>query len=148
MKRRGILFACIAIALIGVVAWLRFTKLTYKETVVRLGDSSVTVWIADTDAKRERGLSGTESLAENQGMLFVFDEPMKSGFWMKEMKYPIDIIWIHASGAILDLRHMVTPETFPAVFESDSYASFVLEVPGGWAERHGVNVGSQASFEL
>ena len=149
MRRRGIFFGIIILFVaISIVALVRFGRMrTYKETIVRLGDSTVTAWVADTDAKREKGLSGTASLAEGQGMLFVFDEPTKSGFWMKEMEYPIDIIWIHATGQVLDLRHAVSPETFPAVFESDAYASYVLEVPGGWASRHGVNVGSISNVE-
>lgn len=147
--RRSVFIAAIIVfAVVSGIVWIRFGRVwTYRETVVRLGDSSVVAWIADTDAKRERGLSGTQSLAGNRAMLFVFDEPTKSGFWMKEMRYPIDIIWIHATGQVLDLRHSVSPETFPAVFESDAYASYVLEVSGGWASRHGVNVGGMVNVE-
>jgi len=78
--------------------------------------------------ERSRGLSGKELLAENAGMLFIFEPSGAPGFWMKDMKFSIDIIWIGSDKQILDITKSVAPETYPEVFKPKSQIQYVLEV--------------------
>lgn len=101
----------------------------------------VVVTLAASAAVRERGLSGTAGLGESEGMLFLFEYPGRMAFWMKDMRFPIDIIWIGSDWKVVDITHDLAPETYPQTFSPLSDAQYVLEVNAGFAERHGIAVG-------
>ncbi|MCI0619921.1 DUF192 domain-containing protein [Candidatus Wolfebacteria bacterium] len=133
---------------------------------VRFDDTSVVVEVADTSALRTQGLSGRASLASGTGMLFVFEREDTYGFWMKDMRFPIDIIWLRpvsgrvpeaAAGTngidavpveIVYVVHGATPESYPAIFEPLLPAQYVLEVPVGFVEGHRVKFGDRAEIHL
>ncbi len=108
---------------------------------VELKDRIIRVDIADTPEKREAGLSGRESLAQDEGMLFVFPEDGIYAFWMKDMRFSIDILWISHAGMVVELQKSVSPETYPATFVPSKDARYVLELPSGWIEAHIVEIG-------
>ncbi len=97
--------------------------------------------IADTSALREQGLSGRSELKENEGMLFVFPEDGVYTFWMKDMSFSIDMIWISKSGTVVHVENAATPRSYPETFGPDVPARYVLEVSAGFSEAHGVSVG-------
>lgn len=105
------------------------------------GNATVLAEVADTDEKRQRGLSGRETLQDGEGMLFLFEVSGQHKFWMNNMKIALDIVWIADDGEIAHIEENVTPETFPQVFSSKIPTRAVLEVPAGWVERNGVIVG-------
>lgn len=94
-------------------------------------ERTILVKVAKTEQERQKGLSGTDMLPVGEGMLFVFDTPGKHGIWMKDMKYPIDIIWFDADFKLVDQRYSVGPDTYPNVFYPTESAVYVLEVPEG-----------------
>jgi hypothetical protein len=100
--------------------------------------------IADTDLERQRGLSGRKSLPEGTGLLFVFQETGAYSFWMKEMEFPIDIIWMDESGKIIYIEKSLSPNTYPNTFGPSEPALYVLETNSGWANKNGINVGDKA----
>ena len=102
--------------------------------------------VARTPEEQARGLSDREVLGENAGMLFIFQEPTTPSFWMKEMKFPLDIIWIGNDRRIVDISENIAPETFPQLFHPHVPAQYVLEVNAGWAKSHNISVGDQAIF--
>ena len=106
------------------------------EALVSNGSVSIPVTIADTSLEQEVGLSGTEFLPPNTRKLFVFNVPGEYGFWMKDMQYPIDIIWIDNSFRILGITEGVTPETYPKVFYPPGPIQYVLEVNAGFSTTH------------
>ena len=121
--------------------------------IVRIGGTTYTVDLAVLSEERQQGLSGRESLAENEGMLFVFEEEGQLNFWMKEMRFPLDIIWIDAQCRLLDVSADVpTPppnarnEDIPRA-PSPSPARYVLEVGAGEAARNGLEAGDLVEFE-
>lgn len=118
---------------------------TERQTI-RVGDQELFVEIADTLQLQVRGLSGRPSLGEQEGMLFVYESPQILSFWMKDMNFAIDIIWIDGNRAITGIIANVSPDTFPQTFSSVSPAQYVLEVPAGWAERHGVAKEDQVTW--
>jgi len=109
--------------------------------IVRIKGVEVNVFVADTPLLRRKGLSGMESLAEEDGMLFVFNESGAHGIWMRGMLFAIDIIWIDENGRIVDVLHSVSPDTFPSVFYPSGNAKYVLEVRSGFAENLGIMAG-------
>ena len=83
----------LALVLVGLV--VSFMVTNFKPTTqVKLGSGVFSLTVADTEASRIQGLSGTPSLSPNGGMLFDFEADGAHGIWMKDMKYPIDIVWL------------------------------------------------------
>lgn len=100
----------------------------------------LTVEIAATQPARERGLMFRDSLAEDQGMLFVFATGQQGGFWMKDTRIPLTIAYLDSEGRVLELREGV-PLSTSALIPNQPYR-YALEVNRGWFERHGLGVGA------
>lgn len=111
-----------------------------------VGDEHFFVTLAANDTDRRRGLSGTPPLREREGKLFVFPRSDTYGFWMKEMRYPIDIIWFDADGYVVHIEHDVSPETYPETLFPESEARYVLEIAAGESEAYGINIGTSLHF--
>jgi len=111
-----------------------------------LAGTSVRVAIADTEALREHGLSGYSGLAPDEGMLFVFPSDGTYSFWMKDMLFSIDMLWIDAQGRVVDIEKAVSPDTFPQAFTPDSPSRYVLEVSAGFSDKHTIVVGSKVEW--
>lgn len=126
----------------SIVTFLKSPKITEEEGGLVIGGTEVKVEIADTDPERSQGLSGREGLLPNHGMLFVFDSPGYHAFWMKDMKFSIDIIWINADSKVVWIEKNLSPETYPNLYKPPEPAKYVLEVPAGFVEEHGVVIGS------
>ena len=105
------------------------------------------VEVMKTQEEQIRGLSGRELLAENTGMLFVYDKPVIPGFWMKDMNFSIDIIWIGEDRSIVDITENLAPETYPITFSPASPVQYVLEVNAGWAQEHSIEIGDSIEFD-
>ena len=110
---------------------------------VIINDIGIDVRVADTQQKRVQGLSGVDKLASNEGLLMVFDTPDYQGIWMKDMLFPIDIIWIDNSLTIIDITPAATPESYPKVFEPQSPTRFILEMNARAATSFGFKVGQK-----
>lgn len=109
--------------------------------VINIGDAKLIVQIADSPAERKLGLSGRDRLVEGEGMLFVFDSPGFYSFWMKDMKFSIDIIWIGEDWRVVDFKTAVSPATYPELFTSGQPAKYVLEVNSGWVNKNNIQIG-------
>lgn len=107
-----------------------------------VGDTPVKILLADTPQERTQGLSGREDLAKDEGMLFVFPEEGIYGFWMKDMRFSIDILWLNSAGEVVHIVENASPESYPASFTPEKAAQYVLELPAGFARAHGVTLGS------
>lgn len=113
---------------------------------VSMGEGWIRAKVADDPEQQEQGLSNTPSLASNEGMLFVFSENARHSFWMKEMNYPIDIVWLDDKKRVMHIERCVSPETYPETFSSERESRFVIEVPCGWAEKHQVSLYQKANW--
>jgi hypothetical protein len=119
--------------------------------LVRIGELSVQAEVPEGDAF-SRGLGAYDSLADDRGMLFVFQQPGEYGFWMKDMLISIDIIWISADNQVV---HVETAQPQPGaadsqltVYRPGAPALYVLEVQAGLAAEKGVRLGDTAQIEL
>lgn len=110
---------------------------------IRVGGVIVSAEVASTAPAREKGLSGHRPLGEQEGMLFVFDKDDTYGFWMKDMQFAIDIIWIDAEGKIITIAKNVEPASYPEVFYPARPARYVLEVPAGFAQKRSLAEGGK-----
>ena len=109
--------------------------------------------IASKASDRKKGLEGRESLPLNQAMLFVFDIKGKYQFWMKDMNFAIDIIWIDENKRIVDIIANVPPEPGKSDKQLTRYSSrgdalYVLEINAGLSVLHGLSIGDQVNFSL
>lgn len=113
---------------------------------VKIGDTLINVEISDTPEKRNKGLSGRGSIASDSGMLFVFDNPTKPRFWMKDMKFPIDIIYI-SNQKVVDLLKNIPPpspnqsDDTLLLYEPVTIIDQAVEVNGGFVSSHGISIG-------
>lgn len=113
---------------------------------VTIGVHVIDAEVADTPARKQRGLSGRASLGDGEGMLFPYSEPGLHGFWMPDMHFDIDILWIRA-GRIVDLAPGVSKDDPRAVHRPREPADLVLELPAGTAARRGFRVGDAVQVE-
>ncbi|ELZ54697.1 MULTISPECIES: DUF192 domain-containing protein [Halorubrum] len=107
------------------------------------GDSLATVdaRVADGVVKQYVGLSATEDLPEGEGMLFVHDEEAERAYVMRDMAFPLDIVFADANGTVTRI-HGAEPESRPLT-RYEGTGRYVLEVPRGWSDRHGVDPGDR-----
>ncbi|MFZ4499921.1 MAG: DUF192 domain-containing protein [Minisyncoccia bacterium] len=118
----------------------------FTDAVLRSGSTRIAVSIADTDLERVQGLSHTEALPEGTGKLFIFDTIGLYGFWMKDMRYSIDIIWLDEEMTVVTIKESIDPESYPETFYPTALSKYVLEVPAGFSTEKGIAVGQ--SFTL
>ncbi len=112
--------------------------------VLSFGTSTFKIEVADTHATRVRGLSGRAMLPPRTGLLFIFLDDDTHGIWMKDMRFPIDIVWLDADLRVVHIESDVSPDTFPMSFVPPVPARYVLEVNAGEASTAGIVTGSQA----
>ena len=113
---------------------------------IKIGGAKLNIQLADTPEKHRLGLSGRTTLGENEGLLFVFNAVGTPGFWMKDMNFPIDIIWVSQNGSIAGITENIPLESFPKTFSSPSPILYVIEVNAGWAARNNIRVGDTVKF--
>lgn len=114
---------------------------------VLLNNTRISLEIASNTASQIKGLSGRTSLPEGQGLLFIFSSAGFHGFWMKEMNFPIDIIWIDDSFKVVTIKADTNPQTYPKVFYPVSPARYVLEVNAGVASSSSLKEGEMLVFD-
>lgn len=109
----------------------------------------VTVEIADTDQKRQRGLMFREKMAPNEGMIFLFEEAGFYPFWMKNTLIPLDMFWLDADGRVVSIAHSVPPcKADPCpTYPPSGNAIYVVETVAGFAKQHKVSVGDRLELK-
>lgn len=123
------------------VGFFLFFSKSEKVNTVIFGEKTYFVEISDTNTERQRGLSFHTPLTSDEGMLFVFEKEDFHGFWMKDMLFSIDIIWIDANLRVVHIEREVSPETYPKVFRPESKSLYVLEILAGQSEINNIKIG-------
>lgn len=135
----------IIILLFVAVGALRLkTFFVQAKAVAYIQNQAVRVDIAADDASRARGLSGRLELADDAGMVFLFDKPDTYNFWMKDMYIPLDMIWIN-NGQVVDITPNIPAPALGTtnlpLYSPREPAAIVLEVNAGWSKKHNINIG-------
>lgn len=130
----------------GQIPELPFLPQRPKFMNLQINDKTIKVEVADTAAKRKKGLGDRQSLAEQDGMLFIFDRADKHPFWMKGLSFPLDFVWIREE-KIVDILENIPP---PAAGQKDSELPIysakepidkVLELNAGTVQRLNIQIG-------
>ncbi len=104
-------------ATIATLYYLQRMEAVSTRVNIKIGDQYIVADTANTEAKRDKGLSGRDSIGINEGMYFIFDTPGLYGFWMKDMKFPIDLVWI-SDGKIVGFEENMQPPADINVLDS------------------------------
>jgi uncharacterized protein len=124
---------------------------SYQRVNVTVNGLVLLADISVTNEQRTKGLSEKADLAENEAMLFVFGSEAKHTFWMKDMKFPIDIIWIDSDKTIIHIENNLQPcsyEVLCPTYKPNDDSMYVLETVGGFAEKYDILKGTRVGFEL
>ncbi len=134
------------------VVWLDGGEVDGPTMIINTNNDDYTfdIEIADTSEERAKGLMYRESMKDNHGMLFIFDEEQELNFWMKNTLMPLDMIFFDHDYKIVHIQHDAQPcKKDPCeVFSSLKPAKYVLEVKGGTTERLGIVPGNTANVNL
>ena len=114
--------------------------------VIQTPRGSIRAMVASSSAEQELGLGGRDTLPRDEGMLFPFPYPGDYGFWMKDMRFPIDIVWILSNKRVVSVTADVRPDTYPAIFYPPLAISYVLELDAGAADEFGIATDTQLVF--
>lgn len=118
---------------------------------VKIKGLHINVTLAKTPDDLTKGLSIKNSLKEHEGMLFIFDTPKKSSFWMKDMKFPIDIIWIHPNTTIVHIEKNLQPCISFLIctsYSPNDLSQYVLEVNAHYTTKNNITVGDEVEFNI
>lgn len=154
MKVAHIVYAVVSLVVIAVlVAWFFMLSpfmptfgTTGGSRTVQIDGNTISVSIADSDVSRQLGLGGRAGLGPEEGMLFIFPTDGMYAFWMKDMQFSIDMIWISSDDKIVYMAQDVAPDTYPHSYISPTPARYVLELPAKYASQHGINVGDSVQL--
>jgi len=126
---------------------------TDKIQNIKIAGKILKVELALTEKEQEQGLSGRKELKEDEGMLFVFNHIGQYSFWMKDMNFPIDIIWIGPASTqggedlnVVYIKKNALPESYPDTFLPDQNAKYILEVNASFSEKNNLKVGDKVEF--
>ena len=114
--------------------------------LAKIGSHAFRLRVARTERERAQGLGGVAALVQNEGMLFTFQNDGLHGIWMKDMRIPIDILWLSNDFQIVDFAEKVSPDSFPRIFTPTTPARFVVELPAGAKKASGVAAGDAVQF--
>ncbi len=108
---------------------------------LQIGLQLISVEVAETPEQKSRGLSGRPTLAQGHGMWFPYQTPAMISFWMRDMHFPLDFVWVR-DGTIVDMAEGISPAGGTATMvRPGKPADAVLEIPAGTIARWGWRVG-------
>lgn len=122
------------------------TNPTLSQTNLKIDDTQLTAEIAKTGEEKSQGLSGRNCLDNGAAMLFPYELTGDYCFWMKDMQFPIDMIWLDDDKKIVTIKSNVTPDTYPNTFCPERPAKYIVEVQSGLAGKLGWQSGTQFEF--
>lgn len=154
MKKLVIVYIVLigALALLAIVRTggsLPIPNLFEGSAKAQVNNKTINLIVAKSEKDRMKGLSGRNSLSEDQGMLFVFEKKGKYGFWMRDMKFPLDIIYIDNETVVYLVENAPAATQAPTltIYKPDTDANRVLELNAGGAKKYGIKKGTKITFK-
>ncbi len=152
MKHPLMSFGVVLVAFfLGAAVILYWSPPDMKKTVtLEIRKNPIAAELAETIFERSRGLSGRSSIGAGEGMLFLFDTVESHTMWMKDMEFPIDILWIK-NGTVVDVEENASqepgvPDASLTRYSPDVASELVLELPAGFAKIHGITIGDTVTL--
>lgn len=141
MSKNLIIFVLVVLFVLIAFIYKFFVVTKSGFTTLKIGKHEFQVEVAKDDASRIRGLSGREYMAGDQGMLFIFDEAGNHGFWMKGMKFSLDILWIRDNRIVGITQNIpISNKLFPPAYYPPEPAELVLELNAGTVSKYNLQV--------
>ena len=106
-----------------------------------LGEATLKLEIAHEPEERVCGLSYREEMAEDEGMVIVYDDEDYYSIWMKDMNFSLDLVWMNTAWEVVDITRDVTPESFPEIFTSKIPAQYAIELNSGSVDAFNILIG-------
>ncbi len=103
--------------------------------VICADQNTFKTYVANNEPDREKGLSIFKKINSDESMIFIFDTPMRYAFWMKDMKFPIDIVWLDENKKIVDIKSNLSPSTYPEAFTPEGESLYVMEFRAGTSKK-------------
>ncbi len=145
----------LAVIVIGVIALIFAAVVSLFATNVQsrislnIGDGIFTAKLANTPDLRDKGLGGLTNLSADQALIMAYPSDSKWQIWMKDMKIPIDIIWLNQDRRIVYIVTNVSPDNgTDNVFEPKTDSRYVIELPAGSVSNLNIKVGLTAVFDI
>lgn len=142
----------IILSVISLAAFAVYSTIKHEmrdRPLIHMGSSVFRSELADTPKSRVKGLSGRAEIGKDEAMLFRFDYDDRWGIVMREMNFPIDIIWVNKNKQVVHIEADAQPDAEPyEVYRPDEPARYVIEIAAGRAKQSGVKVGSTVKFEI
>ena len=113
--------------------------------IYEIGAFEYDLEIVDTPEERQQGLSDRPDLPPKKGMLFVFQTADDYGIWMKDMHFPLDIIWLNSDRQVVGLEENVQPDSYPDSFRADAASLYIIEINAGETADAGLEIGDTIS---
>jgi uncharacterized membrane protein (UPF0127 family) len=124
----------------------RAARQSFTNPTLILGHQRYDLEITKTPAEQIHGLSDRNKLPVNHVMLFNFKPPAEVCFWMKDMRFPLDIVWLDSNKDVIYLERNLSPKTYPNSYCPTSRARYVLEFNAGISKQQNINIGSHIVF--
>lgn len=141
-RLQQVILLCCAVLLVVILALVRSTE----TTKLTLAGKTITLEVANSEKAREQGLSGRTSLAVDRGMLFSYNDSGVRCFWMRDMHFPLDIVWLNARKDIVWIEDNATPTSYPHQFCPQYQAQYVIELNAGMAQTLNLAIGQELPF--
>ncbi len=146
---RRIIPALVIVFVLGGVYYFYFPGGEAEFGYIYIEDQKYLVEIADTDAERARGLQNRDSIGRADGMLFIFERPGFYSFWMKDVRFPLDLVWVY-NGKIVSISESVpvpVGESYPTYAPPQPITN-VIEFEAGRSTKDNIKIGDSIRFEL
>jgi uncharacterized protein len=146
----------IILALFAGIVFYQFNTKQGKASNLPTGKITIdghifTVEVAKQQLEQEIGLSNRNDLPQDRGMLFVFEKPGYYNFWMKDMRFPLDIIFIQGDKVVSIAENVPTPKpeiNNPPLIQSAALSDRVLEINAGLSEKYNIKKNDQVKIEM
>lgn len=119
-----------------------------NDKTIVISTQTINAEVVITKKEQATGLSNRPCIEPNQAMMFIFDKPGQYAIWMKEMKFPIDVLWVSQDKKVVGIEKSVEPSTYPDSFANkDQPAIYVIELKKGRIKELGVKLGTKVEIK-
>lgn len=143
---RNIIIGIAVLLIVAMAIWA--WQASVKSPIAKINSRTFKLYVAKSDKDKQIGLSKYNKIESNQGMIFQFGKDNYYPFWMKKMKFPIDIIYLNDGKIVTIYKNVPIPKdtSNPSVYNSTKPADAVLEVSAGLSEKYNFKEGDKVSF--
>lgn len=129
----------------SILFYLEFKQIHYENTKVTINNKEFFIEIADDNLKRKKGLGERKFMCENCGMLFIFPEKNQYSFWMKNMNFDLDILWLEDEKVVF-IEKNVSYKNQKIIYKPEIISDSVLELNAGNVNKFEIKIGDRIKF--